>query len=118
MDITSLFGTTGDWASILAARQQARDFANVGTGQTAESVKESISNATRLDDGSKKTLTNLTETVSQFAQNDPKLLRDIEGLANLMQFGQKEREKSDSLYNRLLSAAYTQKTGGFVDLLS
>ena len=118
MDISSLFGASSDWAAILTARQQARDFAGVGTGQTAKSVKDTISNAARLDDSSKNTLTKLTDTVSAFAKDDPKLLRDIEGLANLMQFGQKEQESASSPYSRLLSAAYTQKTGGFVDLLS
>jgi hypothetical protein len=118
MDISALFGTSSDWASILAARQQARDFASVGTGQTADSVKSTISNATRLNDSSKETLTKLTDTVSEFADGDPKLLRDIEGLANLMQFGQTEQDSASSPYARLLSAAYSQKTGGFVDLLS
>jgi len=117
MDISALFGSTNAFADIIAARQQANASKVTGV-QTADSVKTAISNATRLDDTAKDNLTKLTDTVSEFANNDPKLLRDIAGLTNLLQIGQKEQAFASSPFNQLLSASYARKTGNMVDLLA
>lgn len=116
VDISALFGSSSAFGDIIAAR--ARIPGRVGN-QTVDSVKETIGSATRLDESSKKALTNLTDTVSQFAEGNDKLLRDIVGISNLQQIGAKEQfGNSDSPYAKLLSAYYSGKTGSMVDLLS
>ena len=116
VDISALFGASSAFGDIIAAR--ARIPGRVGS-QTVDSVKETIGSATRLDESSKKSLTNLTDTVKEFAGGNEKLLRDIVGISNLQQIGAKEQvSNSDSPYARLLSAYYAGKTGGVVDLLS
>lgn len=117
VDISALFGSTYAFGDVLKARAQIPGV--VKKGQTVESVKDAIGEARRLDAGSKKTLNNLTDTVNQFADGNDKLLRDIVGISNLMQFGGKgQNGLSDSPYAKLLNAYYTGKQGSIVDLVS
>lgn len=117
VDISALFGSGYVFGDVLKARAQIPG--QVAKNQTVGSVKEAISSATRLDKGSKQSLTSLAETVDKFAGGNEKLLRDIVGISNLQQIGAKEQAgSSDSPYAKLLSAFYTSKSGGVVDLLS
>lgn len=115
--ISALFGSTYAFSDVLKARAQIPGA--VAKKQTAETVKDAIADSTRLDSSSKKSLNNLTDTVNQFAEGNDKLLRDIVGIRNLMQFGGKEQSNAgDSPYSKLLSAYYAGKTGSVVDLVS
>ena len=117
VDISALFGSTYAFGDVLKARAQIPGA--VAKKQTVDSVKGAIADATRLDSSGRKTLNNLTDSVNQFAQGNDKLLRDIVGISNLMQFGGKEQNVSgDSPYAKLLSAYYAGKTGSVVDLVS
>lgn len=117
VDISALFGSTYAFGDVIKARAQIPGA--VAKKQTIQTVKDSIADSTRLDSGSKKTLNNLTDAVNQFAQGNDKLLRDIVGIRNLMQFGGKEQSAvGDSPYAKLLSAYYAGKTGSVVDLVS
>lgn len=114
-DISALFGTSSAFGEIIAAK--SRIPSNVSGVQTVTKLKETISSASRLDKDSKKTLTNLTDTVNQFAKGNDKLLRDIAAISGLMQFGGKEqRMVGDSPYAKLLSAYYAGKTGAVADI--
>lgn len=117
VDISALFGSSSAFGDIIAAR--TRIPAKIATGQTVKTVKDTIADSTRLDSGTKKTLTNLTDSVNQFAKGNEKLLRDIAAISNLMQFGGKEQSRvGDSPYAKLLSTYYASKTGSVIDLVS
>ncbi len=116
VDISALFGSSSAFGDIIAAR--SRIPGKVAGGQTVKTVKDTIADSTRLDADSKKTLTNLTDSVNQFAKGNDKLLRDIAAISNLMQFGGKEQSRvGDSPYAKLLNAYYAGKTGSVVDLV-
>ena len=113
MDISALFGSSSTFGDIIAAR--SRIPGKVGK-QTVGTVKDAIGNASRLDENSKKTLTNLTDSVNQFAKGNDKLLRDIVGISNLQQIGAKEQNNvGNSPYAKLLAAYYSAKTGSNFD---
>ena len=114
MDISALFGSSSAFGDIIAAR--SRIPGKVVNGQTVATVKDAITNASRLDENSKKNLNNLTDTVNQFAKGNDKLLRDIVGISNLQQIGAKEQNVSgNSPYAKLLSAYYAGKSGSNFD---
>lgn len=116
INISALFGASTAFGDVLKARAQIPG--QVAKNQTVAGVKESIATASRLDVSGKKTLTTLTDSVNKFAEGNTKLLRDIQGISNLMQFGAKEQVgNTDSPYAKLLSAYYAGKTGSVVDLL-
>jgi hypothetical protein len=117
VDVSALFGASSTFGDIIAAK--ARIPSGVSGAQTAAKLKDTINDASRLDKDSKKTLTNLTDTVNQFAKGNSKLLRDIAAISGLMQFGGKEQSMvGDSPYAKLLSAYYAGKTELTVDFLS
>lgn len=110
VDISALFGASSAFGDIIAAK--ARIPGKVAGGQTVLKLKNTISEASRLDVDSKKTLSNLADSVNQFAKGNSKLLRDVAAISNLMQFGGKEQSRvGDSPYAKLLSAYYAGKTG-------
>ncbi len=114
VDISALFGSSSAFGDIIAAR--SRIPGKVGVNQTSATVKDAIANASRLDASGKKTLTKLTDTVTQFAKGNDKLLRDIVGISNLQQIGAKEQSRTgDSPYAKLLNAYYAGKTGSNFD---
>lgn len=114
MDISSLFGSSGGFADIIRARQQVQA-QRVDANASASAVKKAINGSNFLDKGGKQTLTNLTDTVSQYAEGNTKLLRDIQGISNLMQLGAKEQVATDtaSAVTQVLKARYLP--GSFLD---
>lgn len=117
VDISALFGSTYAFGDVLKARAQIPG--QVAKNQTVASVKSTIADSVRLSEDGKKSLNALADTVDQFAKGNQKLLRDVVGISNLQQFGAKEQAgRADSPYAKLLSAFYTSKTGGVIDLVS
>jgi|GEM_PF-5379398 len=113
--ISALFGNNDALANLIEQRQRLAASRNQpAVNATAASVKKSISDSNFLATSSKQTLTQLTDTVSKFASDDPKLLRDIVGISNLLQIGQKENtaSASSSPYAKLLEGYYANKMTG------
>ena len=114
VDISALFGSSNAFSDVLRARSYIPG--RTAASQTAATVKDTIANATRLDGNGRKTLNNLTDTVSKFANGNTKLLRDVVGISNLLQIGAKEQlNTGNSPYAGLLNAYYASKTGSILD---
>lgn len=115
MDISALFGSSSVWGDLIAARSQIPGA--VAKNQTVASVKDTITNATRLSSDGKQNLNRLTDTVNQYAKGNTTLLRNIVGISNLMQLGAKEQTNTGSSpYAALLQSYYAGRTGSISDV--
>lgn len=112
--ITTLFGNQDALANLIESRQRLAARQNTPP-KTADAVKSTISSSAMLDKTSKQTLGRLADSVSQFAGDDPKLLRDIIGISNIMQLGAKPdaRAALEGPYTKLLSGYYGSKYPAF-----
>lgn len=106
--ISTLFGNNDALANLIASRQ--RQPSGIG-GTTAKALKQTIVDSATLDKSSKQTLSRLTDSVSQYAGNNAKLLQDIAGISNIMQIGAKPEATSAAQgpYAQLLNAYYGSK---------
>jgi len=106
-----LFGAySSPLSNLLQARSRVDETRNALAAPTVAMVKNQISQATRLDKASKTTLNNLTNTVDKYASGNTKLLRDVAGIANLLQFSGKEQgynTDSTQPYTAILNSYYT-----------
>jgi hypothetical protein len=109
--ISTLFGNNDALANLIESRQRLSASRNNIFPTTTDAVKSTINKSQLLDKASKQTLSRLTDSVSQFAGDNPKLLRDIMGISNILQIGAKPEANSatDGPYAQLLSGYYGSK---------
>lgn len=107
--VNMLFGPNGNpWAELMNERARIVS-ANTGSIKpTVSGVNDHIANASRLDKSGKQTLTRLTSMADQFAPGNATLLRNIMGIAGIMQIGAKEERFGTNImpYAKLLESRY------------